>query len=52
MRDDASGVPTEDGNINPLASPGDMDIPRCVRGADEAIALIREAHGRWRGGRS
>jgi uncharacterized protein (TIGR00730 family) len=32
----------------PLASPGDMLIPRCVNTADEAIALIREHHARWR----
>jgi hypothetical protein len=24
-----------------------MAIPRCVVGADEAIALIREHHGKW-----
>jgi uncharacterized protein (TIGR00730 family) len=32
---------------HPLASPQDFDIPRCLAGADEAIALIRESHGRW-----
>lgn len=32
----------------PLANPGDMDIPRCVAGADEAIALIRAHHSKWR----
>jgi uncharacterized protein (TIGR00730 family) len=32
----------------PLASPEDMAIPRCVHTADEAIALIREHHDRWR----
>jgi uncharacterized protein (TIGR00730 family) len=26
----------------------DLSIPRCVATADEAIALIREHHGRWR----
>ena len=31
----------------PLASPEDMDIPRCVNSADDAIALIREHHARW-----
>jgi uncharacterized protein (TIGR00730 family) len=31
----------------PLASPQDMDIPRCLATADEAIALIREHHARW-----
>jgi len=31
-----------------LASPTDMAIPQCVNTADEAIALIRAHHGRWR----
>jgi uncharacterized protein (TIGR00730 family) len=31
----------------PLANPQDMDIPRCVNTADEAVALIREHHARW-----
>jgi uncharacterized protein (TIGR00730 family) len=31
----------------PLANPEDMNIPRCVNTADEAIALIREHHARW-----
>lgn len=31
----------------PLASPHDMDIPRCVNTADEAIAVIREHHAHW-----
>ncbi len=31
----------------PLANPRDLDIPRCVDGADEAIALIREHHEKW-----
>jgi uncharacterized protein (TIGR00730 family) len=31
----------------PLASPQDMDIPRCVNTGEEAIALIREYHGKW-----
>ena len=31
-----------------LASPADMAIPRCVDGADEAIAIIRERHAAWR----
>ena len=30
-----------------LASPADMDIPRCVPGAPEAIALIRDSHAAW-----
>jgi len=32
----------------PLANAEDMDIPVCVNTADEAIALIREHHTRWR----
>jgi uncharacterized protein (TIGR00730 family) len=32
----------------PLASPKDMDIPRCAKGADEAVALIRESHRLWK----
>lgn len=31
----------------PLASPEDMDLPRCVDGADAAIELIREHHRLW-----
>src|SRR5215471_13187326 len=31
----------------PLANPEDMNIPRCVNTADEAIALIREGHAKW-----
>jgi len=31
----------------PLANPEDMNIPRCVDGADEAIALIRAHHSQW-----
>jgi uncharacterized protein (TIGR00730 family) len=30
-----------------LASPEDLDIPRCVKTADEAIALLREHHAKW-----
>jgi len=30
-----------------LASPPDMQIPRCVDDADQAIAMLREAHARW-----
>jgi predicted Rossmann-fold nucleotide-binding protein len=30
-----------------LVSPEDMDIPRCVDGADEALDLIREHHAQW-----
>jgi predicted Rossmann-fold nucleotide-binding protein len=32
----------------PLASLEDFAIPQCVAGADEAITIIREHHGRWR----
>lgn len=32
----------------PLADAADMDIPRCVPTADEAIAIFREHHERWR----
>lgn len=31
----------------PLINPEDLDIPRCVASADEAIALLRDYHGRW-----
>lgn len=31
----------------PLANSKDLDIPRCVDTANEAIALIREHHTRW-----
>jgi uncharacterized protein (TIGR00730 family) len=31
-----------------LASPVDLTIPRCVDTGDEAIALVREHHARWR----
>jgi uncharacterized protein (TIGR00730 family) len=34
----------------PLANPADMDIPRCVNTADEAIALLREHHAGWLAG--
>ena len=33
-----------------LANPGDFDLPRCVDTADEAIALVRELHGKWQTG--
>jgi hypothetical protein len=32
----------------PLASPADLAIPRCVDSADEALALLREHHAKWR----
>jgi len=35
----------------PLASAGDMNIPRCVANADEAIAIVREHHALWMRGR-
>ncbi len=31
----------------PLAGAGDLSIPQCVAGADEAIAVIRKFHARW-----
>ena len=31
----------------PLANPEDITIPRCAASADEAIAMIREHHGKW-----
>jgi predicted Rossmann-fold nucleotide-binding protein len=31
----------------PLANVEDMTIPRCATNADEAIAIIREHHGKW-----
>ena len=36
----------------PLANPEDMSIPRCVSSGDEAIALLREHHDRWRRARA
>jgi uncharacterized protein (TIGR00730 family) len=30
-----------------LASPQDLDIPKCVDTADEAIALVRDLHREW-----
>jgi len=35
------------GTDMPLASPEDMAIPRCVSGAPEVIAIIREARDAW-----
>ena len=32
----------------PVVNVEDLSIPRCVATADEAIAVIREHHGRWR----
>jgi uncharacterized protein (TIGR00730 family) len=31
-----------------LANKEDLDLPRCVNTADEAITLLREHHSRWR----
>jgi len=31
-----------------LASPQDLQIPQCVETADEAIALVRDLHAKWR----
>jgi uncharacterized protein (TIGR00730 family) len=31
----------------PMANAQDLTIPRCAADADEAIALIREHHGKW-----
>jgi len=36
------------GTDPPLASPNDIQIPRCVANADEAIVLLREHHAVWR----
>jgi hypothetical protein len=35
-----------------LAGGHDIDIPRCVDDADQAIAILREHHERWRGKQS
>jgi uncharacterized protein (TIGR00730 family) len=31
-----------------LANPEDLRIPQCVETADEAIAVVRDLHGKWR----
>ena len=31
-----------------LASPRDMDIPKCLDTADEAISMVRELHATWK----
>ena len=36
----------------PLASRDDLEIPRCVANAEEAIAILREHHRRWKQGQS
>jgi len=30
-----------------LATPGDIEIPRCVDTADEAVALLRPHYDKW-----
>ena len=30
-----------------LVNPEDLEIPRCVDTADEAIAAVRDLHGKW-----
>jgi len=30
-----------------LASEADLEIPRCVAGAQEALAIVREHHAAW-----
>jgi uncharacterized protein (TIGR00730 family) len=32
---------------SPFANPEDLELPRCLADADEAIAVIREHHDRW-----
>lgn len=34
-----------------LANPDDLEIPQCVGTGDEAIALVRDLHARWRAAR-
>ncbi len=31
-----------------LANAEDLEIPRCVETADEAIALVRDLHAKWK----
>lgn len=35
-----------------LAGAADFELPRCVAGADEAVAIIREHHAQWREARA
>jgi len=35
------------GTDPPLAHPADLEIPRCVASADEAVAIIRESRAAW-----
>jgi hypothetical protein len=30
-----------------LVNAEDLEIPRCVETADEAVALVRDLHGTW-----
>jgi hypothetical protein len=32
----------------PLASPEDMRIPRCLDSADQAIAVVKDLHAKWK----
>jgi hypothetical protein len=32
----------------PLISPGDLDIPTCVDTAEDAVALLRDHHAKWK----
>ena len=32
-----------------LANPQDLEIPRCLDTADEAIAVVRDLHAKWKG---
>jgi hypothetical protein len=32
----------------PLANPEDLQIPKCVDTADDAIAMVDGLHARWR----
>jgi uncharacterized protein (TIGR00730 family) len=34
-----------------LINPADLEIPTCVETADEAIAIVRDLHGKWSAGR-
>jgi hypothetical protein len=31
-----------------LANPEDLQIPMCLETADEAIAVVRDLHSKWR----
>jgi hypothetical protein len=35
-----------------LANPEDMNIPRCVESAEEAIAIIRDHYAQWQSQRA